>query len=95
MATAGPQLPELWFLAEDDVIQVSLNTARAKVKNLQRNQGFSLLVLDLLNPFRYLELRGGRRARARPGRFSGRRMTDGFLFHPCRHRPEGEGPDDC
>ena len=53
-----PQLSELWFLAEDDVIRVSLNTARAKVKNLQRNPAFSLLVLDLLNPHRYLELRG-------------------------------------
>jgi hypothetical protein len=53
-----PQLSELWFLAEDDVIRVSLNTARQKVKNLQRNPAFSLLILDLLNPFRYLELRG-------------------------------------
>jgi PPOX class probable F420-dependent enzyme len=53
-----PQLSELWFLAEDDVIRVSLNTARQKVKNLQRNPAFSLLILDLRNPFRYLELRG-------------------------------------
>jgi PPOX class probable F420-dependent enzyme len=53
-----PQLSVLWFLAEDDVIRLSLNTARAKVKNLQRNPAFSLLLLDLASPDRYLELRG-------------------------------------
>jgi len=53
-----PQLSALWFLAEDDVIRVSLNTTRQKLKNLQRNPAFSLLILDLANPYRYLELRG-------------------------------------
>jgi PPOX class probable F420-dependent enzyme len=63
LATIGPdqvpQLSELWFLAEiDDVIRLSLNTARRKVKNLQRNPACSLLLLDLGNPHRYLEIRG-------------------------------------
>jgi hypothetical protein len=70
-----PQLSELWFLAEDDVIQVSLNTARAKVKNLQHNPAFSLLVLDLLNPFRYLELRGTPSWRPTPTTRSQRRSA--------------------
>ncbi|MDQ1537969.1 MAG: hypothetical protein QOE58_2362 [Actinomycetota bacterium] len=54
----GPQLSVVWFLAEDDIIRVSLNTTRQKVKNLQRDPAYSLLVLDLGNPYRYLELRG-------------------------------------
>jgi PPOX class probable F420-dependent enzyme len=63
LATIGPdglpQLSELWFLAEeDDVIRLSLNTARQKVKNLQHDPAFSLLLLDLGNPHRYLEVRG-------------------------------------
>lgn len=63
LATIGldgiPHLSELWFLAEDDdVIRLSLNIARQKVKNLQRNPACSLLLLDLGNPQRYLEIRG-------------------------------------
>jgi PPOX class probable F420-dependent enzyme len=62
LATVGgdalPQLSEVWFLAEDDTVRLSLNTARQKVKNLQRRPGCSLLILDLANPYRYLEIRG-------------------------------------
>jgi PPOX class probable F420-dependent enzyme len=53
-----PQLSEIWFLAEDGTVQLSLNTSRQKVKNLQRNPAFGFLVLDLANPYRYLEIRG-------------------------------------
>jgi PPOX class probable F420-dependent enzyme len=62
LATIGsdgrPQLSELWFLAEDGIVGLSLNTSRQKVKNLQRNPAFSFLVLDPANPYRYLEIRG-------------------------------------
>jgi PPOX class probable F420-dependent enzyme len=53
-----PQLTELWFLAEDGTVRVSLNTSRQKTKNLRRNPAFSLLILDVANPHRYVELRG-------------------------------------
>jgi PPOX class probable F420-dependent enzyme len=53
-----PQLTELWFLAEDGTVRLSLNTSRQKTKNLQRNPAFSLLILDVANPHRYVELRG-------------------------------------
>ena len=52
-----PHLSELWFLAEDNTIRLSLNTTRQKVKNLQRQPACSLLILDLQNPYRYLEIR--------------------------------------
>jgi PPOX class probable F420-dependent enzyme len=62
LATVGgdalPQLSEVWFLAENDTVRLSLNTSRQKVKNLQRRPGCSLLILDLANPYRYLEIRG-------------------------------------
>jgi PPOX class probable F420-dependent enzyme len=62
LATIGrdgrPQLSEVWFLAEDGTVRLSLNTSRQKTKNLQRNPACNLFILDLQNPYRYLELRG-------------------------------------
>jgi PPOX class probable F420-dependent enzyme len=62
LATIGvdgrPQLTEVWFLVEDGVPRISLNTARQKMKNLSENSGCCLFILDLANPYRYLEIRG-------------------------------------
>ncbi len=62
LATVGPdgrpQLSEVWFLAEGDAVALSLNTSRQKTKNLQRNPACTLFILDLANPYRYLEIRG-------------------------------------
>jgi PPOX class probable F420-dependent enzyme len=62
LATVGPdgrpQVSEVWFLAEDDAVRVSLNVTRQKTKNLVDNPAISVLLLDLANPLRYLELRG-------------------------------------
>jgi PPOX class probable F420-dependent enzyme len=53
-----PQLTEIWFIHEDGEIKASLNTSRAKTKNLMQRPQCSLLILDLQNPYRYLEVRG-------------------------------------
>ena len=62
LATLGPdgrpQLSEVWFLAEGDSVGISLNTSRQKTRNLMRNPACNLFILDLANPYRYLELRG-------------------------------------
>lgn len=58
-----PQLSAVWFLFDGDV-KLSLNTARRKTKNLQARPECSLFILDLANPYRYLEIRG--RARIEP-----------------------------
>lgn len=63
-AAGLPQLSEVWFLHEDGEVRTSLNTSRAKTRNLQARPECSLLILDLQNPYRYLELRG--RARVEP-----------------------------
>src|SRR5215469_7746866 len=57
-ASGRPQLSGVWFLAEDDTIRISLNTARQKVKNLQADPHVSVLVFDETSPYRYVELRG-------------------------------------
>jgi len=59
-----PALSEVWFLFDEGEVKVSLNTARLKTKNLQARPECSLFILDLANPFRFLEVRG--RARIEP-----------------------------
>ena len=63
LATIGgdglPQLTEVWFLHDDDgELKISLNDSRLKTRNLQKRPQCSLLLLDLSNPYRYLEVRG-------------------------------------
>lgn len=62
LATVGqdgrPQLSEVFFLFEDGHVRISLNTARGKTQNLQRNSAASVFILDLANPHRYIEFRG-------------------------------------
>ncbi|MGH2914527.1 MAG: PPOX class F420-dependent oxidoreductase [Solirubrobacteraceae bacterium] len=77
LATIGgdglPQLTEIWFLHEDSELKLSLNSTRLKTRNLRRRPQCSLLILDVANPYRYLEIRGA--ARIEPddhGRLAGR-----------------------
>jgi hypothetical protein len=62
LATVGddgyPQVSEVWFVAEGDQVAMSLNTRRQKVKNLETEPACAVLLLDLQNPYRYLEIRG-------------------------------------
>src|SRR5947209_1505913 len=62
LATIGadglPQLTEIWFLRDDGELKLSLNTSRLKTRNLRRRPQCSLLILDVENPYRYLEVRG-------------------------------------
>ncbi len=62
LATVGadgrPQLSEIWFLDEDGTVAVSLNTSRQKTRNLMERPACTVLIVDLTNPYRYLEIRG-------------------------------------
>jgi hypothetical protein len=62
LATVGedgfPQVSEVWFLTEGGQVAMSLNTRRQKVKNLETEPACTVLLLDLQNPYRYLEIRG-------------------------------------
>ena len=59
-----PQLTEVWFLYDEGELRLSLNSGRRKTRNLERRPRCSLFLLDLQNPYRYLEVRG--RARVEP-----------------------------
>ena len=62
LATVGedgyPQVSEVWFLAQEGQVAMSLNTRRQKAKNLETDPACTVLLLDLQNPYRYLEIRG-------------------------------------
>jgi PPOX class probable F420-dependent enzyme len=62
LATVGrngiPQQTAVWFLHDDGHLKMSLNSARLKTRNLSQRPECSLLILDLENPYRYLEVRG-------------------------------------
>jgi PPOX class probable F420-dependent enzyme len=62
--TGTPQLTEVWFLAEDGRPKISLNSSRLKTKNLIARPQSSLFILDVANPYRYVDIRG--RARIEP-----------------------------
>jgi PPOX class probable F420-dependent enzyme len=68
LATLGrdgiPQLTEVWFLYDEGEVRTSLNTSRLKTRNLRRRPECSLFLLDLANPYRYMDIRG--RARIEP-----------------------------
>ena len=53
-----PQSSATWYLLDDDEVKLSLNGARRKVQNLQRDPKVSVLFIDPQNPYRTLELRG-------------------------------------
>jgi PPOX class probable F420-dependent enzyme len=68
LATIGangiPQLTEVWFLYDEGQIKTSLNSSRLKTRNLRKRPECSLFLLDLGNPYRYVDVRG--RARIEP-----------------------------
>jgi PPOX class probable F420-dependent enzyme len=65
-----PQLSELWFLHDEGEIRLSLNTTRRKTQNLSARPQCSLLILDLENPFKYVEIRGRARIEDDDGSFA-------------------------
>jgi PPOX class probable F420-dependent enzyme len=62
LATIGgdglPQMTAIWFLYDEGELKISLNSSRRKTRNLRQRPQCGLLVLDLQNPYRYLEVRG-------------------------------------
>ncbi len=53
-----PQTTALWYLFDGDQICLSLNTARQKTRNIQRDPRVSFFLLDPTNPYRTIEVRG-------------------------------------
>lgn len=54
----SPRLSEIWFLYDNGELKLSLNTARVKTKDLLVRPQCSVFLLDLANPYRYMDVRG-------------------------------------
>ncbi len=85
-----PQLSQTWFLAEDGVIKIALNTARQKVKNLEANPAVTVFILDTANVQRYLEIRGDATLEPDPDYAFTDRMGGKYGNPPIR---DWDGPD--
>jgi PPOX class probable F420-dependent enzyme len=59
-----PQLTVVWFIVEEGELRLSFNSTRAKTHNLRARPQCSLAIVDLANPYRYVELRGRARVDA-------------------------------
>jgi PPOX class probable F420-dependent enzyme len=53
-----PQSTMVAFLAEDELVSISLNTTRQKTRNLMVQPRATLLIPDPASPYRTLEIRG-------------------------------------
>jgi PPOX class probable F420-dependent enzyme len=54
----SPHLTEVWFLYEEGELKISLNDSRLKTKHLRARPRCSVFLLDLANPYRYMDVRG-------------------------------------
>lgn len=57
-ADGFPQSTLIWFLHDDGELKISLNKTRLKTKNLRKRPQVSLLIPDLNDQMKYLEVRG-------------------------------------
>ena len=85
-----PQLSQTWFLAEDGVVKIALNTARKKVRNLEANPHVAVFILDTANPQKYLEIRGDATLEPDPEYVFTELMCAKYGSPPIR---EWDGPD--
>lgn len=56
----APQVNPMWFLwdEESNTLRFTHTTKRAKFRNLQANPHMAMEVIDLANPYRFIEVRG-------------------------------------
>jgi PPOX class probable F420-dependent enzyme len=84
-----PQMSEIWFLYDDGEVRLSLNTARRKTQNLMAREMCTLMILDLDNPFRYVEVRARARIEPDDGTFA-RKLHDKYGADPSAFDQPGD-----
>lgn len=58
MADGSPQVTPVWFDIEGDLIRINTVRGRIKDRNLASRPHAALAIMNLDNPFRYLQIRG-------------------------------------
>ncbi|HWE33962.1 MAG TPA: PPOX class F420-dependent oxidoreductase [Solirubrobacteraceae bacterium] len=88
--TDFPQQTEVWFLLDEGELKLSLNTSRVKTRNLQKRSQCGLLILDLENPYRYLEVRGHARIEPDDGSEFARKVGEKYDADLSEHDAPGD-----
>ncbi len=52
------QMSVVWYKYMDGVIEISTTEERAKYKNIERNDRVACLIINLQNPYQYVQLQG-------------------------------------
>lgn len=57
-ATGRPQVNPVWFLWDGTHLLISVKAETAKYRNMRRDPRVAVSILDMVQPNRYLEIRG-------------------------------------
>jgi PPOX class probable F420-dependent enzyme len=58
MPDGAPQETVVWFNWDGKNILLNSAQGRQKDRNMRRNPGVALIIIDFTNPYRYIEIRG-------------------------------------
>lgn len=58
LADGHPQTQTMWVGVDDEHVLINTEVHRAKYKHVQRDPRVTVTVLDMANPYRYIEVRG-------------------------------------
>ncbi len=58
MPDGSPQVTPVWFDMEAGLVRVNLAKGRVKDKNMRARPQVSLVIMDMVNPYFYIQLRG-------------------------------------
>lgn len=58
MQDGTPQVTPVWFDVENDLIRINTARGRVKDRNMTARPAVALSIMDLTEPYRYIQLRG-------------------------------------
>jgi PPOX class probable F420-dependent enzyme len=58
MPDGTPQVTPVWFDAKDGFVRVNTALGRVKARNMQEGAHVALAIIDPMNPYRYVQVRG-------------------------------------
>lgn len=84
-----PQSTAVWFLFEDDLVKISMTTARKKYRNLVAHPQATFFLLNPDNIWSFVEIRGDVTWEADPDRITMRRIGEYYSTDISGFDPAG------
>jgi PPOX class probable F420-dependent enzyme len=75
----GPQTSAVWFKREGDTVLFSTTAGRQKARNLARDSRISLGIMDVENPYNFVEIRGRAELVEDPGKTLSKELSKKYL----------------